>query len=325
MYKKLIPAALLAFCITAGAEAQTKEKADKPAKKEKEESITIRKKGDAKEKTTIVIDGDDITVNGKPLSELKDGDVEVFRNRITGPNARVFGKIAPFNGGVKMFGEGFPFGNKAVLGVSSKKDDKGARVVSVEKESAAEKAGLKADDIITKVGDTKIENSDDLYDAIGKLNPDDKVSITYLRDGKEATASATLGKNTSGNARVFNFNGDDLGRSFNFKMPDIRGFDGMDWSSLRKPRLGMTIQDLSEGKGVKVTDVDDASAAEKAGLKKDDVITEINGKAVSSVDELKSSIRDLKEGDSVKVTYQRDGKSQSATISFPKKLKMAEL
>jgi serine protease Do len=87
----------------------------------------------------------------------------------------------------------------------------------------------------------------------------------------------------------------------------------------------MTIQDLSEGKGVKVTDVDDASAAEKAGLEKDDVITEINGKAVSSVDDLKSSIRDLKEGDSVKVTYQRDGKSQSATISFPKKLKMAEL
>ncbi|NCI47591.1 PDZ domain-containing protein [Sediminibacterium soli] len=323
MYKKLIPAAALAFCVSVAATAQTREKTEKLPKKEKEESITIRKKPGAKEKTTIVIDGDEITVNGKPLSELKDSDVEVLRNH-AGPDAPIFGRMAPMGGGAKMFGNGFAFGNKAVLGVNSKKDEKGARIVSVEKESAAEKAGLKQDDIITRVGDTKISGSDDLYEAIGKHDPEDKVSITYLRDGKETTASATLGRNRT-NGRVFNFNSNDLEPNFNFNMPPLRGLEDMEWNGLRKPRLGMTIQDVPEGKGVKITDVDDASAAEKAGLKKEDLITDINGKIISSVDELKNNIRDLKEGDSVKVTYQRAGKSQTATISFPRKLKMAEL
>lgn len=326
MNKKLIPLALL---LTAGmtAGAQTREKA--PAK-EKEESITIRKKSDSKEKTTIVIDGDEITVNGKPLSELKDGDVEVMRNRRPGPEARVFGRLSPMPGGVKMFADGFPLGNKAVLGVSTRKDDKGARIVSVEKESAAEQAGLKQDDIITKVGDNVIEDSDALYEAVGKLNPDDKVSITYLRDGKEASATTTLKKNSNG-SRTFRFNSEEVVPGFRFNMPDLRGLEelrgleGMDFSGMRKPKLGMTIQDLAEGKGVKITDIDDASAADKAGLKKDDVITTIDGKAVTTVDELKDAIRNLKEGDTIKITYLRDGKSQSATLGFPKKLKMAEL
>jgi serine protease Do len=62
-------------------------------------------------------------------------------------------------GGAKMFGDNFVFsgGNRALLGVVSEKNDNGAKITSVTKESAAEKAGLKKDDIITKVGDTKIE------------------------------------------------------------------------------------------------------------------------------------------------------------------------
>ena len=68
-----------------------------------------------------------------------------------------------------------------------------------------------------------------------------------------------------------------------------------------------------------------APAAAKAGLQKDDVIAEIDGSAVTSVDELRNKLRDLKEGDSIKLTYQRNGKTQSTDIKFPKKLKTAEL
>lgn len=327
MNKKILSLAMLALGITTGAVAQSKEKAPAPQKQKKEESITIRKKSGSNEKTTIVIDGDNITVNGKPLDELKDPDVEVLRNsRDMAPMIR-FRDFMP-EGGMKMFGEGFPFGgNKAVLGVGSAKDEKGAKIKTVEKESAAEKAGLKQDDIITKVGDTKIEGSDDLYDAIGKYEPQDKVNITYLRDGKEAQTTATLGESKT-KPRVFSFNGDDFKKNFDedlhFKMPAHPDWNN-DFSYNRKPRLGMSVQDQADGKGVKVIDVDEDAAAEKAGLKKDDVITEINGKAVNSVDQLKSSVKELKEGDNVKVTYQRAGKTQSATISFPKKLKTAEL
>jgi serine protease Do len=323
MNTRILPLVLLAAGISFSAAAQTKEKSS-DTKKEKSESITIRKKGDSKEKLTIVVDGDNITVNGKPLEDLKDTDVEILRNEgIRSLMPRIRGRInAMPRGSMKMFGDGFPFeGNKAFLGVVSEKDEKGAKISSVEKESAAEKAGLKKDDIITKVGDTKISDSNDLYDAIGKHNPDDKVTITYLRNGKEATATATLGKNNAPKVRSFNFNGDD----FKFEMPEMPRLNGLSFDMPRKPRLGLEIQDLEEGKGVKVLDVDSETPAAKAGLQKDDVITEVNGKTIASVDELREQIRSIKEGDTVKVTYSRAGKTQTTDIKFPKRLKTADL
>jgi len=84
--------------------------------------------------------------------------------------------------------------NKAILGVVTEKSEKGALVKEVNKESAAAKAGLQVGDVITKLGDTKIESADGLYNAVGKYKPEEKVSIGYLRDGKEKTTSAVLGK-----------------------------------------------------------------------------------------------------------------------------------
>lgn len=323
---RFLPVVLLILGATTIATAQIKDKVEKRAKKE---SITIHRDKDSKEKMTIVIDGDNITVNGKPLSELKDADINITREDGLEPFTR-FRSFGP-RGGVKMFDNDFPFGaesNRAFLGVVSKKDDKGAKVTEVEDESAAEKAGLKKDDIITKVGDTKITDSESLYEAVGDHKPGDKVTITYLRDGKEAQATATLAKSNF-RARAFNFDTDNFNRNFNFKMPDLEGlqrFDGLeDMTFLRKPRLGVSIQDVAEGKGVKVTDVDDESAAEKAGLKKNDIITSIDGKTVNSVDELRTAVKDLKEGSSIKVSYHRNGKAETATVSFPKRLKTADL
>lgn len=324
MNTKIVPAALLALCVTLTATAQTKEKA--PATKEKQESITIRKKGDSKEKMTIVIDGDNITVNGKPIEDMKSEDIEVLRNKDIGPlMPGIRSRIAPMMGGMKMLREA---GNRAFLGVVTEKTEKGAKINSIEKESAAEKAGLKKDDIITKIGDNKIEGSDDLYETIGKYKPEEKVSITYLRDGKEATVNATLGKSKSSDLKMFNFNDRNFNfdnKDFNFKMPRTPEWNGMEFSYNRKPRLGLEIQDVEEGKGVKILDVDNDSPAAKAGLKKDDVLTEIDGAAIASVDELREKIRNKKEGDSCKITYRRNGNTQTADIKFPKQLKTADL
>jgi serine protease Do len=329
MNTRLLP--ILALFVATSANAQTKETA--PAPKSKQESITIRKKSDSKEKVTIIIDGDNITVNGKPVEDMKSEDIEILRNKGIGPlMPKIKARIAPMMGGMKMLREA---GNRAFLGVVTEKTEKGAKINSVEKESAAEKAGLKKEDIITKVGDNKIEGSDDLYEAIGKYKPEEKVSITYLRDGKQATANATLGKNQSSDVRVFNFNNKDFNfddkdfnfdnKDFNFQMPKVPGMNGMDITYNRKPRLGLEIQDLEEGKGVKILDVDNDTPASKAGLQKDDVVTEVDGAAITSVDDLRSKIRDKKEGDSFKITYRRNGNTQTADIKFPKKLKTADL
>jgi serine protease Do len=327
MNKKILPLLALMVGVTVFSNAQSKDK----VKKETESDLIIRKKGDSKEKMTIVIDGNDITVNGKPLGELKDSDVEILHRKGMGAMLpRIQKQMAPL-GSLKMFGD-VAEGNSAYLGVTSNGSEQGAKIVSVQKESPAEKAGFKKDDIITKVNDTKITGSSDLYDAIGGFKPGEKVAITYLRNDKEATANVSLEKN-AGFARSFNFKDGDFNGDLNFNMPELqelRGLrnmpriNGMDLFN-RKPRLGIEIQDVEEGKGVKILDVDDDTPAAKAGLKKDDVISGLNGKSIDSVDELQSALKEMKEGDSFKVTYKRNGQSQTAEIRFPKKLKTAEL
>ncbi len=59
--------------------------------------------------------------------------------------------------------------------------------------SPAEKAGLKEKDIITKVGNTSVDSTHPFASLIAQTTPDSKVSITYIRDGKETTIAVTVG------------------------------------------------------------------------------------------------------------------------------------
>ena len=64
---------------------------------------------------------------------------------------------------------------------------------------------------------------------------------------------------------------------------------------------------LKMAKGVKVLDVDEGSAADKSGIKEDDVITEFDGKAVNSADELAEASREAKDKSSLKIKLNRGG------------------
>jgi len=59
--------------------------------------------------------------------------------------------------------------------------------------SPADKAGLKSGDIITKINNETIGSQGSLSSILGEYRPGDKITITYLRDGKENTTSLTLG------------------------------------------------------------------------------------------------------------------------------------
>ena len=283
-------------------------------KDEKSEEIVIRKKGDKTEKMTIVVDDDKITINGKPAVEFKNGDVTVLRRDrapATTLNTRRFGGSQSFNSdNINRFLS--LHSNKAMLGILTEKAEKGVRVTEVTKESGAEKAGLKKDDVITKAGNTKTETPQSLVEAISAYKPNDKVDITYLRNGAENKTTVVLGENKS-LSNSFNLNSKD----FNFDMADAFNFN--------RPKMGLQIQDVEEGKGVKVKDVDDDSPAAKAGIKQGDVITQLNGKDVDGVDNLRNEIRDLKEGDVMKLGYKRDGKNQTAEVKIPKRLRSADL
>jgi membrane-associated protease RseP (regulator of RpoE activity) len=70
--------------------------------------------------------------------------------------------------------------------------DKGVLVTTVQPDSPAAKAGLKAGDVITAVGDAPISSPSDLTRAVRAAAEGSDLSITYMRDKKSATATAKL-------------------------------------------------------------------------------------------------------------------------------------
>ena len=224
----------------------------------------------------------------------------------------------PPHGGANMFIRNFNnMHNDAFLGVTSKSDDGGATIETVTKNSPAEKAGLQKGDVITKIGSTHIDNADDLMEAVGKYKPADKVNITYKRNGKENIATATLNKNKD---QSFAWDGD-----FNDAKGNLMNHFLMNWND-NKPELGIRAQDMENGSGVKVLNLngDDAPAA-KAGLKEDDVITNVNGKAVQSIKDIKDAMKEVQQGDDLKITYLRNGASQTASVHLPKPVETSDL
>ena len=87
---------------------------------------------------------------------------------------------------------------KPVLGVQGAPDGPqqaggGATIGAVQDGSAAVAAGLRAGDVVTKVGDARVENVADLVARIGAQTPGATVALTVQRDGQERTVDVTLG------------------------------------------------------------------------------------------------------------------------------------
>jgi hypothetical protein len=74
------------------------------------------------------------------------------------------------------------------------KDGNGVLVSEVVEDSPANNAGLKAGDVVTKVNDKDIQNAADLTKTIRGYDPDSKVIVTVLRNGKKKQLKATLGE-----------------------------------------------------------------------------------------------------------------------------------
>jgi serine protease Do len=301
---------------------------------------------------SIVVDGDKITINGKPA------DKNDPRLKLTGKSKMIKvekGNKSPDKVIIQEFSEGSnhnegddlssddmidmvsptPQANKAFLGVISEENEKGAKINTVSEGSPAEKAGLKKEDIISKVNEKKIDGPKSLYDAIGAFKPEEKVTITFIRDGKEQKTNTTLAKNKTLNTpKTFSFsypNGqmpNNLGRgfrispdqNFNFEMPEL---DALNARINKKPKLGISVEDLESGEGVKIKNVIVGSPAEKAGLKSNDIITEFDENKVTDVNDLKWNY--LQEGQVLKFTVLRNGEKKKIEVKIPKKLKSADL
>jgi len=305
---------------------------------------------------SIVVDGDKITINGKPADKndprLKMGGKGKMRRIEKGnkaPEQVIIEDITEetdLNEGNEMGSDDIldmmkapaPSTNKAFLGVMTEAAEKGAKINTVSEDSPAKKVGLKEGDIITKVNDKNIDGPKALYEAVGTYKPADKITITYEREGKEQKVTAALEKNKAMDApRSFSFsmpNGqmpNNLRRgfkispdkNFNFEMPELNELDGLMNQNNKRPKLGISIEDMESGEGVKIKSVTAGSPAEKGGLKSNDVITQFDENKVSDVNDLKWNY--LKEGQVLKFTIQRNGEKKKIEVKIPKKLNSADL
>ena len=344
---KMMVAALLfsatpAIVFAQNEKAKAQEDRAKAKEKTTRQQIVITRTGDENSKTLIEIDGDKVKINGKDAADLKDINVRI--NDLKGTGAISFGP-----------GQNFDFdfnpiqpsifrtdSNRAMLGVITDGHDKGAEIQSVSKESAAEKAGLKKGDIITKIesgkiSDREIETTDDVTDAIRAHKPGDNIGITYLRNGKVERTSATLGRWKGVNMTTMTaprvLSGQVWREHLNERVGEPRmpaapfgqGGGNVFVTTTRGPKLGMVVQDTDEGKGVKVVDVDDEGTAHKAGVQEDDIITHVDDKAVNSADEISKMMREKKDQASVRFQVERNGKRQNIEVRIPRKIKSVDL
>ncbi|MDT8338738.1 MAG: Do family serine endopeptidase [Sulfurimonas sp.] len=144
----------------------------------------------------------------------------------------------------------------------------GALITGVEENSPAAKAGLKRGDLIISVNGKKIESASELKNTIGSYAPQKVVKIKILRDKKIDIVNVTLATlDSKVVAGEFEYKG--------MKLSEI--------TSAYKQQFNITIE------GVLVEEVDQNSEAFDSGVRKDDIIIQIENTEIANLDEFKKA------------------------------------
>lgn len=150
----------------------------------------------------------------------------------------------------------------------------GALVTNVSKNSAAERAGLQAEDIILQMNGRSVESAASLRNAVYLLKPGTQIKLTVLRKDQQIQVPVTIGEfSGSPSAAVNEIQKNALGIEVSNLTPEL------------SQQLGNP-----QDKGVVVTRVDPSSIAAMAGLKKGALILAVNRQKVSNVDEFNQAL-----------------------------------
>lgn len=292
--------------------------------------IEVTENGKTKKitKELDAIEGDDIEAILKNLDVLDDIDISGTGERIEikvkkevdgrSDDKRVRVKVFGDEDEIHWHGKHEPRESRPLLGVfiESYENDgsTGALVNGLVANSAAENAGLKENDVILMIDKNTIKDEKHLREVIGDYKVGDKVEVTYLRDGSEATKTVELGESKEEGFHMNSFHFDFDDADFDEQMEKLKemNFDvdfDMDFEFDEDAAfLGVTPGEKVET-GVSLGKVIGGSSAERMGLKSGDVITRLDGEPVNSFDDLAEVIKGKKAGDDIKVEYQRDGRS----------------
>jgi S1-C subfamily serine protease len=233
-----------------------------------------------------------------------------------------------------------------------KSDQRGALVNQVTASSPAEKAGLRASskqttingstvnvggDVITAIDKQPVKTFDDLVDYLtSSTSVGQTVTLTILRDGQQQDVKVTLAARPAAEARQ------QQAEQQMPQLPQVPQEQRRSSPTTGQPWLGIQglsitsdiVKDLglsSEQTGVLVESVRPTSPAEQAGLQGGtrsvtiggqdvmtggDVITAVNGQAVTGMDDLLGSLQQSQVGQKVTLSIVRDGKPMEVTVTL---------
>jgi len=156
---------------------------------------------------------------------------------------------------------------------------RGALVANVSKDGPADKAGVKVGDVIIEFDGKEVKDSGDLPIIVARTQVDKKVRMKVLRDKKEIQLSVAVGE---------------------LKDEEVVA------AAPEKGELGLTVQRLTpqmaeslgldKMEGVVVTGVEPGSAADEAGIRRGDVIMEVDRKSIRNLDEYKKAVAAIRKG-----------------------------
>lgn len=242
-------------------------------------------------------------------------------------------------------------GRGAQLGVmvsdlDAKATTGGVKIDDVNPDSPAEKAGIKAGDVVVEYDGERVRSARQFTRLVQETPEGRSVAIALLRDGKRQTVNATpettrmtwnfgpeidrAMREAERGMRNFRF---DEPREFRFDDREPRRFEYrlpervMPFMTQPRGRLGVTVQsltrDLEEYFGAKnggalVSSVTPDSAASKAGVKAGDVIVSINGRSVRDSDDLLRELEDFTGDATIVVLRDKKEMTLKAMIERPR-------
>ncbi len=171
------------------------------------------------------------------------------------------------------------------------KVSEGAIIADVEKGGPAEKAGIKAGDVVVEFNGRKITGSAHLRYLVASTPPNTKVTLKIIRDGNEKEITVKLGT----------LKQEEIAKTTKAKLKNLLNFNVVGVNSQTAKKYGID----TNAKGVIVVDLKPYSSAARAGLANGDLIIAMNGKSIKDLDSFNEAVKKLKKGSTVFLRVQR--------------------
>jgi serine protease Do len=168
------------------------------------------------------------------------------------------------------------------------------------KGSPAETAGLRAGDVVVELSGAPIKEVPDLQRRIAALRPGQTMKLTVIRERKPVPLSVKIGEMPSDEPLVAEASGSD---EWGLNVEAVTGDAAL--------RLNLPVS-----RGLLVTDVQPGSPADKAGLRRGDIILEVARRPADDAATLQRALGALKPGESVLIYVHRASGSSGGANQY---------